>query len=90
GERMAINTVVQGSAADLIKLAMIDLYRQLPRAFPETKMLLQIHDELVFEAPKEQADDVQAFVVKRMEKAMSLKVDLVADASWSENWIDAK
>ena len=52
--------------------------------------MLQIHDELVFEAPKSQADDVMAYAVKRMEKAMRLKVDLVADASWSENWIDAK
>ncbi|MCZ6836489.1 MAG: DNA polymerase I, partial [Planctomycetota bacterium] len=58
GERMAINTVVQGSAADLIKLAMIDLYRTLPESYPGVKMLLQIHDELVFEAPKSQAEEV--------------------------------
>ncbi|HRP62925.1 MAG TPA: DNA polymerase I, partial [Phycisphaerales bacterium] len=57
GERMAINSVVQGSAADLIKLAMIDLHRAMPARFPAVKMVLQIHDELVFEAPAQQADE---------------------------------
>ena len=90
GERMAINTVVQGSAADLIKLAMIDLHRRLPGAFPDARMLLQIHDELVFEAPEDQAEAVQAFVAQRMEAAMELKVPLVVDAARSTSWIDAK
>ena len=90
GERMAINTVVQGSAADLIKLAMIDLYRQLPSRFPDVRMLLQIHDELVFEAPADQAEDVQHFVVQRMEQARQLDVPLVVDAARSPTWIDAK
>lgn len=90
GERMAINTVVQGSAADLIKLAMIDLHRRLPGTFPDARMLLQIHDELVFEAPEDEAEAVQAFVAQRMEAAMELKVPLVADAARSTSWIDAK
>jgi len=90
GERMAINTVVQGSAADLIKLAMIDLHRRLPEAFPNARMLLQIHDELVFEAPEDEAEAVQAFVAQRMEAAMELKVPLVVDAARSTSWIDAK
>jgi DNA polymerase-1 len=87
---MAINTVVQGSAADLIKLAMIDLYRRLPQAHRGVKMLLQIHDELVFEAPQERAEAAQRFVVERMEHAMALEVPLVVDSARSACWIDAK
>ncbi|MCH8822918.1 MAG: DNA polymerase I [Planctomycetes bacterium] len=90
GERMAINSVVQGSAADLIKLAMVDLYRLLPNEFADARLLLQIHDELVLEAPIEQARDVEAFVKERMEAAMSLRVPLVVQTAVSTNWIDAK
>ncbi|MDY7109001.1 MAG: DNA polymerase I [Planctomycetota bacterium] len=90
GERMAINTVVQGSAADLIKLAMIDLHRRLPDAHPEARMLLQIHDELVFEAPEGEGEAVEAFVAGRMEAAMDLNVPLVVDTARSTSWIDAK
>ncbi|MCH7849168.1 MAG: DNA polymerase I [Planctomycetes bacterium] len=90
GERMAINSVVQGSAADLIKLAMIDLYHRLPEAFPKVRMLLQIHDELVFEAPAEEDAKVQALVRLRMESAMELRVPLVVQTASSTNWIDAK
>ena len=90
GERMAINTVVQGSAADLIKLAMIDLYQKLPLRFPAARMLLQIHDELVFEAPRDQADAVQRFVAQRMESAMKLRVPLLVETAFSRSWIDAK
>ncbi len=90
GERMAINSVVQGSAADLIKLAMIDLYRRLPGAFPGARMLLQIHDELVFEGPREQAEALRAFVAGRMEKAMDLRVPLKVGSAWGPVWIDVK
>jgi len=104
GERYAINTVVQGSAADLIKIAMIDIERALgesgqtgsslsagvSEALARTRMLLQIHDELVFESPRSVADEAMAFVRERMQKAMTLKVPLVVGAAWSENWIDAK
>ena len=90
GERMAINTVVQGSAADLIKLAMIDLYRGLPQVHPQAKMLLQIHDELVFECPQSAADAAQSFAVERMPSAMDLSVPLVVDTARSTIWIDAK
>jgi DNA polymerase-1 len=90
GERMAINSVVQGSAADLIKLAMIDLHRELPRRFPRARMLLQIHDELVFEAPQKEAEPVRALVAGRMESAMKLKVPLVVGSACSSSWIDVK
>jgi DNA polymerase I len=90
GERMAINSVVQGSAADLIKLAMIDLYRELPTACAEARMLLQIHDELVFECPAAAAEALMAFVVERMEGAMSLRVPLQADAASGLTWFEGK
>ena len=90
GERIAINTVVQGSAADLIKLAMISLEEALPKAFPEALMLLQIHDELVFEVPKLQVEPLRDLVVEHMTTALELDVDLVVDAAWSSAWIDAK
>jgi DNA polymerase-1 len=90
GERMAINSVVQGSAADLIKLAMIDLHGRLPQAFPDARMLLQIHDELVLEAPEAQAESVRVLVTERMEAAMTLKVPLVVGSAYSSRWIDVK
>ncbi|MFK7960649.1 MAG: DNA polymerase I [Phycisphaerales bacterium] len=90
GERMAINTVVQGSAADLIKVAMVNLHQELPEAFPNARLLLQIHDELVLEVPTSEAEAVQAFVVDRMESAMTLDVPLIVGAAHSPSWIDAK
>lgn len=90
GERMAINTVVQGSAADLIKLAMLDLHRALPEAAPGTRMLLQIHDELVFEVPEGEIAAVTALVTERMEGAMELAVPLVVDAAHGPDWFAAK
>ncbi|MCC6909169.1 MAG: DNA polymerase I [Phycisphaerales bacterium] len=90
GERIAINSVVQGSAADLIKLAMIDLHRQLPARFPAARMLLQIHDELVFEVPEQDVPRVLPFVVERMESAMQLRVPLKVEAAAAENWLEGK
>ena len=90
GERMAINTVVQGSAADLIKQAMLDVYRTLPKASPSARMLLQIHDELVFEVPEGDAESTWDHVKERMEQAMTLKVPLVVDGAWGPAWSDAK
>ena len=90
GERMAINSVVQGSAADLIKLAMVNLYRKLPDQFPNTRMLLQIHDELVFESPIDEADAALKFVVNEMETSLDLKVSLKVDADLADNWLEGK
>jgi DNA polymerase-1 len=92
GERIAINTVVQGSAADLIKVAMVRLHRELPLVAPRAKMLLQIHDELVFEAPDEDVDRVRDLVVAAMEHALEpaitlavpLKVEVGVGRSWFE------
>ncbi len=90
GERIAINSVVQGSAADLIKLAMIDLHRQLPDQFPAARMLLQIHDELVFEVPDKDVPRVMPFVIERMESAMKLRVPLKVEAAAAGNWLEGK
>ncbi len=90
GERMAINTVVQGSAADLIKLAMLDLYRTLPEKYPDLRMLLQIHDELVFEVPDSDVEGAWDFIKGRMEAAMELRVPLVVDGSWGKSWAETK
>lgn len=94
-ERTAINTVVQGSAADLIKLAMIDLHARINAAAPAdalagTKMILQIHDELVFETPEDRAAAVMPVIIERMEAAMSLSVPLKVDAHAGANWFEGK
>ena len=90
-ERYAINTVVQGSAADLIKVAMVDVHRRLPGAFPEARLLLQIHDELVLECPSGQAEALRDFVVQAMAGAMpDLQVPITAGSSIGATWIEAK
>ncbi len=89
-QRVAINSVVQGSAADLIKLAMIDIFRVLPKTHPKARLLLQIHDELVLEAPQEDAEPVRALVVEHMQNAMHLDVPLKVGSAASDRWIDAK
>lgn len=94
-ERIAINSVVQGSAADLIKLAMIDLHRRVGANAQEpglagVRMLLQIHDELVFESPAGVADGAMRVIVSRMESAMELDVPLVVEAAASGNWFEGK
>ncbi|MAY75150.1 MAG: DNA polymerase I [Phycisphaerae bacterium] len=108
-ERMAINSVVQGSAADLIKLAMIDLHRlitapasageakpaegapgSVASSLPHCRMLLQIHDELVFECPEPHAESATAEIRGRMEQAMEVSVPLVVEAAWSGNWFEGK
>jgi len=88
GERMAINSVVQGSAADIMKAAMVRIHRGIAQ-HSGTRMLLQIHDELVFEVPAEQRTTTQSWVVQEMESAARLKVPLVVEASHGVNWFDA-
>ncbi len=88
-ERTAINTPVQGTAADIIKIAMIDIDRAMPEHFPAAKMLLQVHDELVFEIPKENAEPFRDWVVKAMSSAYQLSVPLKVDAGIGKNWNEA-
>jgi DNA polymerase-1 len=91
-ERIAINSVVQGSAADLIKLAMVHIQRIIDdgNAPKGLKMLLQIHDELVFEVPAESAEAAKTLIVDKMEHAMTLSVPLGVDAHTGKNWFEGK
>jgi DNA polymerase-1 len=89
-ERTAINTPLQGTAADLIKLAMIALDRKLAERKLKTRMVLQVHDELLFEVPANEAAEVEALVRAEMEGVIKLKVPLVADLAFGPNWRDIK
>ncbi len=89
-ERTAVNTVIQGSAADLIKLAMIHVQNRLKKEGHPARMLLQIHDELVFEAPPFEVNSLIEIVRHEMQSAMTLSVPLVVDISVGDNWLDAE
>jgi DNA polymerase-1 len=90
GERLAINSVIQGSAADLIKLAMVNLHRRIVADRLPMRLLLQIHDELVLEVPEGDADAMATVVREEMERAMRLRVPLVAEVGVGVNWMAAK
>ncbi len=89
-ERMAINSVVQGSAADLIKVAMVNIHRRIQRENHPSRMLLQVHDELVFETPRSQVDGEAEMVRHEMEHAMTLRVPVKVDVGWGINWQEGK
>ena len=89
-ERIALNTPIQGTAADLIKLAMIRVDRALAEHYPEAKLLLQVHDELIIECPEGIAPDVAVLISREMEQVAALNVPLVAEAKWGKSWYDAK
>ena len=88
-ERVAINMPIQGSAADMIKLAMINIHAELEKRKTKTKMVLQVHDELVFDAHKDEIDELRPLIKELMEKAMPLDVPIVADTGVGDNWLDA-
>jgi DNA polymerase-1 len=88
--RMAINARIQGTAADILKLAMIAVDRRLRDEQPGAHLLLTVHDELVLEVPEEQAEAVAAIVKAEMEGVADLKVPLVVDAGWGKSWYEAK
>ncbi len=90
GRRMAINARVQGTAADLLKKAMIAVDCRLRDAWPAARLLLTVHDELVFEVPEADVETVAAAVREEMESVASLSVPLVVDAGWGQSWYDAK
>ncbi len=87
-ERMAINMPIQGTAADIMKLAMVRVQRRLDAEEMQTKMLLQVHDELVFETPREEMDALTTLVFDEMPAAMDLDVTLKVEAKWADNWGD--
>ena len=89
-ERTAINTPIQGSAADILKIAMIELNKRMKEAGLEAVMLLQVHDELVFEVPESELETLDKLVKEVMEHAVSLEVPLITDSSWGATWYEAK
>jgi len=88
-ERAAINAPVQGSAADMIKVAMINIDKEFNKQGLKTKMIMQVHDELVFEVPEEELDEVKDLVKEKMETAIPLKVPVVVDMGVGKNWYEA-
>lgn len=90
GERLAMNTPIQGTAADLIKLAMVRIDRELRAGNFQTRMLLQVHDELVFESPDVEREAAHALVVQAMQEVMPLRVPLKVDSAWGANWAALK
>ena len=90
GERVAMNMPVQGTAADIIKLAMIRVEKRLAAEVPEAKLLLQVHDELIAECPEDLGEKVAAILTEEMEGAVQLAVPLTAEAHFARNWYDAK
>ncbi len=88
-ERNAINAPIQGSAADIIKVAMIRIYRRFREENLRSKMILQVHDELNFSVLPEEKEKVQQIVIAEMESAYKMKVPLLADCGWGKNWLEA-
>jgi DNA polymerase-1 len=89
-ERTAMNTPIQGTAADIIKKAMVDMDLRLTEENLEAKMLLTVHDELIFEAPEQEIEKLEKIVCDVMEQAVQLDVPLKVDVSWGESWFEAK
>lgn len=90
GDRTAMNTPVQGSAADIIKLAMVNVYNRLKEENLEAQLILQVHDELIIEAPENEVDKVMSILRTEMENAVKLDVPLVVDMAVGKSWYDAK
>ena len=90
GERVALNMPIQGTAADIMKLAMVAVEKRLKRELPEAKLVLQVHDELIVECPKPQAAAAAKLLEEEMEQVAHLSVPLTAEAHWGRNWLEAK
>ena len=90
GERAAMNTPIQGTAADIMKIAMINVYKKLDENGLEAKIVLQVHDEMMIEAPLNEAEKVKEIVKNEMESAIQLKIPLIAEVSEAENWYECK
>ncbi len=90
GERCAMNTPIQGSAADIIKIAMVNVYKALCEKCPDSRLVMQVHDELIVEAPNKDVDMVKAILKEEMENAVKLNVPLIADVKSGESWYETK
>ena len=89
GERVAMNSPIQGTAADIIKIAMRQVQDELVRSGAKTKLILQVHDELDFSVPTDEIEEVSALVSRIMESVVELSVPLIVDVSWGKNWAEA-
>ena len=89
-ERIALNTPIQGTAADIIKLAMVRVDKALQEKYPDAKLILQVHDELIVECPAESASEVAKLISQEMQQAANLSVPLLAEAKWGSSWYEAK
>ena len=90
GERAAMNTPIQGTAADIIKIAMINVYRKLKQEGLKSKMILQVHDELLIESPVEEKEKVKEILISEMENVCKLSIPLKVEAQEGKNWLAAK
>ena len=88
-ERNAINAPIQGTAADIIKIAMIRLHKRIKEEGLQSKMILQVHDELNFTVVPEEKERVQKIVLEEMQKACQMQVSLIAECGWGKNWLEA-
>jgi DNA polymerase-1 len=90
-ERNAINSPIQGTAADMIKMAMIKVHKALQKEGFKSRMILQVHDELIFDALRSEADELKACILENMESALPLpnNVPVIAEAGIGENWLEA-
>ena len=85
-----MNTPIQGTAADIMKIAMINVHKELLERKLKAKIVLQVHDEMMIETPLEEAKEVKKIVKNQMENAIKLKVPLIADVSEADNWYECK
>lgn len=90
GERMALNTPIQGTSADILKIAMIEIYNELSKRNLKAKMIIQVHDELLIDCPKNEKDEVISIIKDKMENAYKLSVPLKVDIECGKNWYEAK
>jgi DNA polymerase-1 len=90
GERTALNAPIQGSAADILKKAMVDLYRYLKKHKRLSRILLQVHDELILEVPEDELEEMKLIVPKMMSKAMTLNVELKTSCDIGHDWYELK
>lgn len=90
GKRIAMNTPIQGTAADIIKMAMVNVYQRLNAEVPQARLILQVHDELIVEAPIGQAAAATKILGEEMQNVVRLAVPLTAEVNMGQSWYDAK
>ena len=90
GERLAMNSPIQGSAADIIKLAMIKVYHELNKEKTKSKLILQVHDELIIQTHKTELEKIKKLLEESMENAVKLSVSMSSDLSVGNNWYELK